>query len=241
MGHAAHGSVNPANDISSPPRTVGVILPVLNEADILETTLTEVLEQAPDEIVVVDGGSQDATCDIVRRRPALHLMEAQRGRAAQMNAGAAAAHSDILLFLHADTRLPPQALASVRAAIHAGCVWGRFDVRLDSPRISYRVIEGFMNLRSALTGIATGDQAIFVRRDIFQQLGGFAPISLMEDIELSARLRRKQPPARIRTPVLASVRRWERRGIVRTVLLMWGLRLCYWLGVSPARLARWYA
>ena len=240
MGHAAHGSVNPANDISGSPRTVGVILPVLNEAGILETALTEVLEQAPDEMIVVDGDSQDATCDIVRRHPALHLIKAQRGRAAQMNAGAAAARSDILLFLHADTRLPPQALSHVRAAIQAGHLWGRFDVRLDGARPAYRVIERFMNLRSALTGIATGDQAIFVRRDVFQQLGGFAPISLMEDIELSARLRRKQPPARIRAPVLVSVRRWERHGVARTVLRMWWLRLCYWLGVSPTHLARWY-
>jgi len=241
MGHAAHGSVNPANDISSPPRTVGVILPVLNEAGTLAATLDRLREQSPDEIIVVDGGSIDATRDVVRRHPALHLIEAERGRAAQMNAGAAATRSDILLFLHADARLPPQALSHVRVAIQVGYLWGRFDVRLDGTRPAYRVIERFMNLRSALTGIATGDQAIFVRRDIFQQLGGFAPISLMEDIELSARLRRKQPPARIRTPVLASVRRWERRGIVRTVLLMWGLRLLYWFGVSPARLARWYA
>ncbi|MBI3574716.1 MAG: TIGR04283 family arsenosugar biosynthesis glycosyltransferase [Gammaproteobacteria bacterium] len=241
MGHAAHGSVNPANDISGPPRTVGVILPVLNEAGILETALIGVLEQAPDEIVVVDGGSQDATCDVVRNHPRIRLLETERGRAAQMNAGAAEARSDILLFLHADTRLPPQALSHVRAAIRAGHLWGRFDVRLDSARPAYRIIERFMNLRSALTGIATGDQAIFVRRDVFRQLGGFAPIPLMEDVELSARLRRGRPPARLRAPVLVSVRRWERHGVARTVLRMWWLRLCYWLGVSPARLARWYA
>ena len=241
MGHAAHGSVSPANDIAGPPRTVSVILPVLNEAGILETALAGVLEQAPDEIVVVDCGSQDATCDVVRNHPRIRLLETERGRAAQMNAGAAEAHSDILLFLHADTRLPPQALSHVRAAIQAGHLWGRFDVRLDNAQPVYRIIERFMNLRSALTGIATGDQAIFVRRDVFRQLGGFAPIPLMEDIELSARLRRRQLPARIRTPVLVSVRRWKRYGVARTVLRMWWLRLCYWLGVSPARLARWYA
>ena len=241
MGHAAPGSVSPANDIAGPPRTVGVILPVLNEAGILETALTEILKQAPDEIIVVDGGSRDATRDVVRNHPRIRLLETERGRAAQMNAGAAEARSDILLFLHADTRLPPQALSHVRAAIQAGHLWGRFDVRLDGARPAYRVIERFMNLRSALTGIATGDQAIFVRRDAFERLGGYAPIALMEDIELSARLKRRQRPARVRAPVVTSARRWEQHGILRTVLRMWRLRLLYWLGMSPARLARWYA
>ena len=243
MGHAAHGSVNPANDISGSPRTVGVILPVLNEADMLPTALEHLRQLSPDEIIVVDGGSTDATRDVAKAKMdglPVRLLTSTRGRARQMNTGAAEARSDILLFLHADTRLPSRALESVRAAVRAGHIWGRFDVRLDNPKLIYRVIEWFMNLRSALTGIATGDQAVFVRRDVFEQLGGHPDIALMEDIELSARLRRKQPPARIRTPVLVSARRWERRGIVRTVLLMWGLRLCYWLGISPVRLARWY-
>ena len=220
--------------------SVAVILPVLHEAGILETALTEVLAQAPDEIIVIDGGSRDATRDIVRHHPRIRLLETERGRAAQMNAGAAEAHADILLFLHADTRLPPQALSHVRAAIQAGHLWGRFDVRLDGARPAYRVIERFMNLRSALTGIATGDQAVFVRRDIFRQLGGYAPIALMEDIELSARLKRRQRPARVRAPVVTSARRWEQHGILRTVLRMWALRFLYRVGVSPVRLARWY-
>ena len=241
MGHAAPGSVSPANDIAGPPRTVGVILPVLNEAGILDTALTEILKQAPDEIIVVDGGSRDATRDVVRNHPRIRLLETERGRAAQMNAGAAEARSDILLFLHADTRLPPQALSHVRATIQSGHLWGRFDICLDGARPAYRVIERFMNLRSALTGIATGDQAIFVRRDAFERLGGYAPIALMEDIELSARLKRRQRPARVRAPVVTSARRWEQHGILRTMLRMWRLRLLYWLGMSPARLARWYA
>lgn len=241
MGHATPGSVSPANDIAGPPRTVGVILPVLNEAGILETALTEILKQAPDEIVVIDGGSRDATRDIVRIHPRIRLLETERGRAVQMNAGAADARSDILLFLHADTRLPPQALSHVRAAIQSGHLWGRFDIRLDGARPAYRVIERFMNLRSALTGIATGDQAIFVRRNAFERLGGYAPIALMEDIELSARLKRQQRPARVCTPAVTSARRWEQHGILRTVLRMWRLRLLYWLGMSPSRLARWYA
>ena len=223
--------------------TVAVILPVLNEASTLPTTLEHLRQQMPDEIIVVDGGSTDATCDIVRARTdplSLRWLVSARGRASQMNVGAAAAHADVLLFLHADTRLPFDAIESVRAVMRAGNVWGRFDVRLDNPWFAYRVIERFMNWRSALTGIATGDQAIFVRRDVFGKLGGYPVIALMEDIALSARLKRIRAPARLRTAVATSVRRWERNGVTRTVLRMWWLRLCYWFGVSPARLARWY-
>lgn len=221
--------------------TVAVVMPVLNETGALPAALEHLRQQAPDEIIVVDGGSDDTTRDIVRNHPRIRLLETERGRAAQMNAGAAGARSDILLFLHVDTCLPPQALSYVRAAIQAGHLWGRFDVRLDGARPAYRVIERFMNRRSALTGIATGDQAIFVRRDVFERLGGYAPIALMEDIELSARLKRRQRPVRVRAPAATSVRRWEQHGILRTVLRMWRLRLLYWLGMSPARLARWYA
>jgi rSAM/selenodomain-associated transferase 2 len=219
---------------------VAVVLPVLNEAVALPATLASLPAHAPDDIVVVDGGSRDATRSIARTTPGVRLLESVPGRAAQMNTGAAATGADILLFLHADTRLPPGALDAVRAAVGAGRVWGRFDVRLDSGRAVYRVIEWFMNRRSALTGIATGDQAIFVRRDVFASLGGYAPIALMEDIDLSRRLKRVSAPACLAGPVLTSVRRWERDGIARTVLHMWTLRLLYWLGVSPARLARGY-
>ncbi len=233
--HAIAGT--PAASLS-----VAVVLPVLNEASQLPAAIQSLQAQTADDIVVVDGGSTDGTRAIARAalRP-VRLLESAPGRAMQMNAGAAAAHSDILLFLHADTRLPPNAIESVRAVIRAGNVWGRFDVRLDNPRFAYRVIERFMNWRSALTGIATGDQAIFVRRDVFGKLGGYPAIALMEDIALSARLKRIRAPARLRTAVTTSARRWERRGVARTVLRMWWLRLCYWLGVSPARLARWYA
>jgi len=238
MEPATHGGVIPAAQTA--PLTVAVVLPVLNEADTLPAALARLQEQSPDQIIVVDGGSRDATRRIAQAAPAVRLLGSAPGRAVQMNAGAAATSADILLFLHADTRLPPGALDAVRAAVSAGRVWGRFDVRLDGARAAYRVIEWFMNRRSALTGIATGDQAIFVRRDVFASLGGYAPIALMEDIELSRRLKRIGTPARLAGPVTASVRRWERQGVVCTVLRMWGLRLLFRLGVSPTRLARWY-
>lgn len=239
MGPAPHVALTAAGHAL----TVAVILPVLNEAGTLPTLLEHLRQQMPDEIIVVDGGSTDAPRDVAQAEIdplSVRWLVSARGRARQMNAGAAAAHSDILLFLHADTHLPSDAIGSVRAVIRAGNVWGRFDVRLDNPRFVYRVIEWFMNQRSAITGIATGDQAIFVRRDVFEALGGYPAIALMEDIALSVRLRRIKTPARLRTAVTTSVRRWERNGVTRMVLRMWWLRLCYWLGVSPERLARWY-
>jgi len=242
MEPAAQTRITPG--ASSVRLSVAVILPVRNEAAVLEAALADLLvRHDPLEVIVVDGGSHDASraiADGFSSRYPVRVFNAPAGRALQMNAGAAAARADILLFLHADTRLPPNAFERVRDAIGRGHVWGRFDVRLDGARFAYRVIEGLMNRRSALTGIATGDQAIFVRRDVFESLGGYAPIALMEDIELSRRLKRRDRPARITDPVKTSARRWEHYGIVRTVLRMWGLRFLYWVGVSPARLARWY-
>ncbi len=242
MEPAARTRITP--DAAAVRPTVAVILPVRNEAAILETSLAELLAQHdPLEVIVVDGGSNDATRAIAggfSSRYPVRVLDTPAGRATQMNAGASAAHADILLFLHADTRLPPRALERVREAVGRGHIWGRFDVHLDEGRFAYRVIEWFMNRRSALTGIATGDQAIFVRRDVFESFGGYAPIALMEDIELSRRLKRRGRPARIASPVSTSVRRWECHGVVRTVLRMWWLRFLFWLGVSPSRLARWY-
>ena len=146
----------------------------------------------------------------------------------------------MLLFLHADTVLPPGAVDGVRSAIRAGHTWGRFDVRLEGQGAWFRVIERLMNLRSALTGIATGDQAMFVLRDTFTMLGGFAPVPLMEDIDLSRRLKWTGAPALLHTPVVTSTRRWRERGVGRTVLRMWALRLLCGLGVSPTRLAGFY-
>lgn len=222
--------------------TLAVIVPVLREPA-LDRLLHQLAAMDFDERIVVaadDGATLAAWPPGGHDGSGARLLRAPRGRAAQMNAGARAAAAEVLLFLHADTRLPPDACARVRDAVARGAVWGRFDVRLSGRHPLLRLVERLMNLRSALTGIVTGDQAMFVRRDAFVLLGGFAPIPLMEDVELSARLKWIDRPWRIRVPVLTSSRRWERAGTVRTILRMWCLRALYALGVSPVRLARWY-
>jgi rSAM/selenodomain-associated transferase 2 len=168
-------------------------------------------------------------------------MEAPRGRASQMNAGAALARGDILVFLHADTRLPADASQLILGALaRSGCAWGRFDVRIEGAHPLFPVIAFFMNARSRLTGIATGDQAMFVSRGVFAAVGGFPNIALMEDITLARNLKRVSRPLCLRARVTTSGRRWEERGVVRTILLMWRLRLAYFFGAKPESLARRY-
>ena len=157
-----------------------------------------------------------------------------------MNAGAAACTADLLLFLHADTRLPADADRLVQRATSSGHHWGRFDVAIDSPQRVMRIVEALMNGRSRWTGIATGDQALFVRRQIFEQIGGFTDMPLMEDIDFSRRLKRKGALAPLTTTVTTSFRRWEQHGPLRTILLMWALRFLYWIGVGSYRLAKLY-
>ena len=217
-----------------------IVVPVLDEAGHLASRLSE-LQRFRDRgarVVVVDGGSADASLAIARQHADLALL-APRGRAAQMNAGAAACPADVLLFLHADTRLPEDADALVGRAT-LSYAWGRFDVRIDSRRPLLRVVAGSMNLRSRWSGIATGDQALFVRHELFSQVGGFPDLPLMEDIALSRELKRHGPPCCLRQRVSTSARRWERDGAWRTILLMWRLRAAYFLGADPARLARRY-
>jgi rSAM/selenodomain-associated transferase 2 len=221
--------------------TVSVIVPTLNEERILAATLTQARQPGVHEIIVVDGGSVDATRAVAEPLADL-VLSAPQGRAAQMNAGAAAARGDVLLFLHADTRVPEGYTVAVAAACaQPGIIGGRFDVNLQPATWLLRLTGQLMNWRSRLSRIATGDQAIFIRREVFEQLGGYASIPLMEDIELSRRMKRAGRIACLRQRVTTSARRWQKHGVVRTILLMWSLRLLYFFGVSPARLQRLYA
>ncbi|RJQ45855.1 MAG: glycosyltransferase [Gammaproteobacteria bacterium] len=219
---------------------ISIILPTLNEADGIVDTLhpLQVWRMRGHEIIMADGGSDDATVTLAG--PWVDkVIRSGRGRAVQMNAGARAARSDILLFLHADTQLPPDADALILDALQARA-WGRFDVRLSGAHPLLRVVETLMNWRSRLTGIATGDQALFVRRGLFEKIGGFPQIPLMEDIALCRKLKKYGPPLCLKQRVLTSSRRWEQHGILRTVWLMWRLRLAYALGADPAQLVKSY-
>lgn len=221
------------------PLRVSVIVPALNETDCLPSALAPMVAVAY-ECIVADGSSTDATAAVAARCGA-RVVHAPRGRALQMNAAAASATGDVLLFLHADTRLPANGVDDVRTAVARGALWGRFDVRLEPSRPMLRVVGAMMNLRSRLTGICTGDQAIFVTRELWVRSGGFAPIPLMEDIELTTRLRRVARPAALAGPAVTSSRRWLAGGTVRTIALMWWCRAAYWAGVSPQRLHTWYS
>ena len=217
---------------------LSVIIPTLNEAAAIGTTLAALapLRARGHEVLVADGGSEDGTRDIAAPL-ADRLIAAPRGRARQMNAGAAAATGDALLFLHADTRLPADAdLLVVRSLQRSP--WGRFDVTIEGRSALLPVIAFFMNLRSRLTGVATGDQAIFVRRADF---AGFPEIALMEDVAFSKAMKRRGAPAALHEKVTTSGRRWERQGVLRTMILMWRLRLAFFLGAEPDELARRYA
>jgi rSAM/selenodomain-associated transferase 2 len=221
---------------------LSIVIPVLDEARHVAILLPELVTACPGaEVVVVDGGSADGSPALAARIAGVRVVTSDRGRARQMNAGAAAASGDALLFLHADTRLPPGAAEAVRDALADPAVaYGRFDVRFDSRRPAFRLIAGLMNARSRLTGICTGDQAIFVRRATFAALRGYADIALMEDVELTRRLKRAGRLAALRLRVTTSGRKWEREGVARTVVLMWALRFLYAVGVRPDRLHRWY-
>lgn len=215
---------------------LSIIVPVLNDADCLKALLPQL--DGHGEIIVVDGGSSDGSGDIAQAAGA-RLVEAPAGRAKQMNAGAAAANGDALLFLHADSILPQHFASLVEGAMRGSRFhWGRFDVRLSGSAPMLRIVEWFMNNRSALTGICTGDQGIFVKAEVFRLFGGFPEIEIMEDIEFSKRMTRA--PYRIRQKLVTSSRRWEANGIFRTIGLMWLLRLRYFFGADPKVLSRYY-
>ena len=217
-------------------------MPTLNESATIQLALQALAPLAARgaQILVADGGSSDTTAQLARVGNA-QLINAPRGRARQMNAGAQQASGYVLLFLHADTQLPINADKLITQALANGQpVWGRFDVQIAGNHWMLRVIALFMNLRSRWTGIATGDQAMFMTRAAFDAVGGFPDQPLMEDIEMSARLLKLSRPACLRERVLTSGRRWETRGVWRTVLLMWRLRFAYWCGAAPERLAALY-
>ena len=220
---------------------LSIVVPALNEAAGITATLQALapLRQAGHEVIVVDGGSTDATAALAAAH-ADDVRNSERGRARQMNAGAAAATGEVLLFLHADTRLPAHAAQAISAALQRGARWGRFDVCIEGRSAWLPVVAFMMNWRSRLTGIATGDQALFVQTALFRQLGGFAPLPLMEDIELTRRLRAVARPACLRERVHTSGRRWDTRGAWRTIWLMWTLRWRYWRGTPAEELARAY-
>lgn len=222
--------------------SLSIVMPVLNEAAGIEAVLKPLrpLRERGVEVVVCDGGSTDGTPELAAAW-ADAVVATARGRARQMNAGATRARGDLLLFLHADTLLPPDADRLMLAAVERGAAWGRFDVRISGRAWMLRVIARLINLRSRWTGIATGDQAIFITRSLFEQLGGFADQPLMEDIELCRRLKSLGfRPACLAAQATTSGRRWDQRGVWRTIMLMWWLRWRYWRGASPSELARAY-
>lgn len=220
---------------------LSIVLPVLNEAPGIARALAALapLRAAGAELVVVDGGSTDGTPALARPLSD-RLLAAPRGRASQMNAGAAAAQGEVFLFLHADTRLPPDADKLVLNEIGRGRPWGRFDVRIEGDSLLLGFVARAMNLRSRLSGIATGDQAIFATHEAFAAAGGFPDIPLMEDIEFSRRMLCVSRPACLREKAVTSGRRWGKHGVLRTILTMWWLRLRFFLGAHPAELARSY-
>lgn len=220
---------------------VSIIIPVLNEAEHIADTLKslDAYRRQGHEVIVIDGGSNDDTVSITQQY-ADKVLHSDSGRAIQMNSGIDEAQGDALLFLHADTRLPGDAVSKVINAIEDGYFWGHFNVRLSGQHFMFRIIERMMNMRSCITGVATGDQAIFVGLESIEIVGNYPQLPLMEDVVFSKRLRKLGWPACIKQQVVTSSRRWEDKGILRTMLLMWRLRLLFFLGVSADKLARQY-
>ncbi|ATX81806.1 transferase 2, rSAM/selenodomain-associated [Mariprofundus ferrinatatus] len=220
--------------------TVAAVVPVLNEAALLSVLIDRLRSLNLDECVIVDGGSSDSTCTMLEKS-GLTWISSEAGRAKQMNAGSAMCKADIILFIHADTFLSSSCLEALREVCkRSEVIAGRFNLRLSGKQSIYRVIESMINLRSRISKISTGDQCIFVRRAQFEAMGGFTDIPLMEDVELSMRLKRQGEIACLREQVVTSSRRWEQFGPMNTLLLMWKLRILFWMGVAPDKLAVMY-
>ena len=219
---------------------LSIIVPVLNEEENVSSFLSHLSALCVDkttEIILVDGGSRDQTVKVALEFGSCQVVSSDKGRANQMNTGAKFAKGNILLFLHVDTQLSD---FSFEQFLSSGKVWGRFDVKLSGRKFIFRIIENFMNFRSKHTGICTGDQAMFVTKVVFDDINGFASIPLMEDVEISARLRKITRPYCLLASATTSSRRWENKGVTRTILLMWRLRLFYFFGVSVEKLAKQY-
>jgi len=222
---------------------ISVVIPTYNESAIIDTTLTSLYEaiSSEDEIIVVDGLSEDGTKEIVRKFPKVKLFTSKRGRAVQMNVGAEKAKGEYVLFLHADILISERCIATLKNQIRANKVlWGWFSIRLDSHRFIFRIIEIGANLRTRLTGTPLGDHGIFVRKDAFSNIGGFPEIPIMEDIEFVQKIKGVSKGIEIKSPIQISVRRFENSGIIRTFITMWILRILYYLGIPAAKLARYY-
>lgn len=220
---------------------ISIIIPVLNEEQSLSEALSRLqsIRQSGHELIIVDGGSHDHSLAIAQDK-ADSVIVSSAGRALQMNVGAAVATGDIYLFLHADTELPETTARLISSLRQRKNLWGRFDIRLSASKTIFRLIEYLVNLRSRLTSIATGDQAIFVERELFNKVGGFPEIALMEDVAFCKLLKKISRPVCLKQKVITSSRRWEQNGVVKTVLLMWKLRLYYFFGVSPEKLSQLY-
>lgn len=219
---------------------VSIIIPVLNEETSIEVLLKQLQghRQQGHEVIVVDGGSKDKTISIAKVL-ADKIIQSQSGRALQMNKGAEQASFEYLWFLHADTLIPEKAVGKIETCL-ADNHWGRFNIRLSGSGVLFRIIETMINIRSSLSGVATGDQGIFVKQKTFESVGGYSKLPLMEDVELSKKLKRVDKPVCLKEELITSSRRWEHHGVFSTIFLMWKLRFLYWLGVSAERLALQY-
>lgn len=220
---------------------ISIIIPVLNEADGIEVFLKKLqaFRKSGHELVLVDGKSDDNTCTLAR--PFVdQMISCEKGRAKQLDQGVKMATGQVFLFLHADTLLPENAVQAILEALFKGYYWGRFNVRLSGSHFLFRIIERMMNWRSCITGIVTGDQAIFMSKMLYYDIGGMPQIELMEDIELSKRLNKWTKPVCLKAFVITSSRRWEKNGILSTLFFMWNMRLQYFFGASPKDLCNKY-
>jgi len=223
---------------------ISIVIPTYNESATVEATLSALYEfiSPKDEVIVVDGLSEDNTGEIVSTFPQTKLITSRRGRAAQMNLGAEKAINQYILFLHADTLVSAECINNMKNEITLnGAKWGWFSIKLNSPKLVFRIIQIGANLRTKLTGTPLGDHGIFVRKDVFLRVGGFPEIPLMEDLEFVKRVKYISKGVEIRSPVRTSVRRFEKSGILKTFITMWALRVLYYLGTPPEKLARYYA